>query len=369
MKNLMFAFFLAGILGMLYSCQSENLLPTDSLTMGNIANSTQKEPVAISDLPPVIITHVEQNYAPHHIASAWHVMGSGYEITLENGQLVYFNEMGNCIGEGGMHNGGGMHGNNGGGMHGNGGGMGGGNCNNCMGGDTIPAADLPQTVLDYVSENYPGETIVTVVVHLHGDYSVELSNGTVLMFEEDGEFMHECLGTGGGMHGNGGGMHGNNGGGMGGNQGGMHGNNGGGMGGGNCNNCMGGDTIPAADLPQTVLDYVSENYPGETIVTVVVHLHGDYSVELSNGTVLMFEEDGEFMHECLGTGNGGGWGGTTIPVADLPAAVVAYVTAHYPDASISNAMLKNNGYYFLHLSNGVMLLFDAGGNILFDSGN
>jgi len=259
----MFAFFLAGILGMLYSCQSENLLPTDSLTMGNIANSTQKEPVAISDLPPVIITHVEQNYAPHHIASAWHVMGSGYEITLENGQLVYFNEMGNCIGEGGMHNGGGMHGNNGGGMHGNGGGMGGGNCNNCMG----------------------------------------------------------------------------------------------------------GDTIPAADLPQTVLDYVSENYPGETIVTVVVHLHGDYSVELSNGTVLMFEEDGEFMHECLGTGNGGGWGGTTIPVADLPAAVVAYVTAHYPDASISNAMLKNNGYYFLHLSNGVMLLFDAGGNILFDSGN
>jgi putative PepSY-like beta-lactamase-inhibitor len=272
MKKLMFVFFLASMLTMLFSCQPDNLLPTDTLTMGNIANSTQKEVVTTSDLPSVITTHVAENYAPLQVELAWHVMDSGYEIMLEDGQLIYFNEMGNCIGEGDMHSGeGGMGGNNGGGMHGNNGGMGGG-----MGGS---------------------------------------------------------------------------------------------MGNGNCNNCMGGDTIPAADLPQAVLDYVSENYPEEIIVTVVVHPHGNYSVELSSGTVLMFDDNGEFMHACDGEGMGGGWGGATISVEDLPAAVLDYVTEHYPDATIESALEKHNGYYFLHLSNGEMLLFDADGNILFDSGN
>ena len=66
---------------------------------------------------------------------------------------------------------------------------------------------------------------------------------------------------------------------------------------------------------------------------------------------------------------GSGWGGTIISVEDLPAVVLAYVTENYPDDSITTAMLKNNGYFFVHLSNGVMLLFDTDGNILFDSGN
>lgn len=42
MENLMFAFFIAGLIGMLYSCEQDNLLPTYSLTMGNNPKRTRR---------------------------------------------------------------------------------------------------------------------------------------------------------------------------------------------------------------------------------------------------------------------------------------------------------------------------------------
>lgn len=112
-------------------------------------------------------------------------MGSGYKIMLDDGQLVYFNEMGEYIGEDGM----------GGGMHGNGGGMGGGmhdgGCNNCMGGDTIPAADLPQAVLDYVTENYPGDSIENAMLENNGYLFLHLSSGVMLLFDADGNTLFD----------------------------------------------------------------------------------------------------------------------------------------------------------------------------------
>lgn len=214
----------------------------------------------------------------------------------------------------------------------------------CMKGDTISSDSLPQAALDYIADNYPNETIEVVVERHHG-YGVELSDGTTLLFNDEGEFRKECNTSGG--------------------------NGGGNNGGGKKKGCMKGDTISVDSLPQIVLDYVADNYPNETIETVVVRGNGYYGAELSDGTTLIFDADGNFVKECNSKGNGGGngHGGGLISVDDLPAFVTDYIAENYPDEEVDKAYQKGSGEYFIKLSDGTKLVFDADGNLLYDSGN
>ena len=53
-------------------------------------------------------------------------------------------------------------------------------------------------------------------------------------------------------------------------------------------------TVPNAIVPQAILDYVAANYASSTVTTIEIENHG-YDIELSNGTDLVFNENGEFI--------------------------------------------------------------------------
>ena len=355
MKKLMIGFLLIGFAG-LWSCQKD-LLDDSSLGMiETIANDSSAEPLGTSDLPAAIVAYVNNNYSPLQIEMVFSSGGNGYEVILEDGQELYFGMDGSFLGHGDDDHGGGQMGN---GHHGNDGHGGGGYAANCIEGAAINPADLPQAVLDYATDNYPGLSIATAVIKPSGKFGVEMSDGMVLLFDEQGAFIKECTGEddphGGGHHG--GGHHG----------GGHH---GGGHHGGETHMCAFGDTLALTDLPQSAMDYITENYPGEDVVLVVAKHNGDFAAELSGGAVLIFDEDGTFEHECGNHGgHGPGWGGTEITASELPAAAITYMENHYPGETVVLAILTFHEKYFVELSNEVKIVFDADGNVLFDSGN
>lgn len=364
MKKLFFGMLLASVMGMFFACQKDSLSTANDL-INTIANSDSRQIVMVDDLSSNITGYVSQNYNPVSVEAAWHVAKAGYEVALEDGQVLYFNERHHFLGgdDGSEHPHGRLR---------------------CLRGDEASVNDLPTVATQHITDNFPGETIELVKIKFNGFFAVKLSGGDVLMFDADGVFIRECgemAGTGG--HGGGGG---------------------GGQGGHPCG-CMYGDTLTVADLVPAAADFIATEYPDETIAIVVLKASGKWAVELGDGTVLLFDADGVFIKECgvtepgsgpwgpwnpnhhggqgghhggggMGPGGGpggpvgpGGMGGTQITVDELPQLAKDYIAANYPDATVEFAVVKSNGNFFVKLSNNEKLLFDADGNILFDSGN
>lgn len=301
-----------GLAVVYFACQKDEVLPAanEELLIEQIVQAPNVEAVGVADLPSSIFTYVKQNHAPFEIEMAFHAPQLGYEAVLENGLCLFFGMNGNHLDHNEMHGDGGNH-------HGwsNSG-------NFCLLGDTLDVADLPQATLNYIAANYPGASVVTVVVKPCGTLGVELSGGFVLMFNPGGNFIHVCNAQGGGAnHGHGHGMNGGPGwhcdpGGM------------GGWGG----NCHGGQ---------------------------MGHGHGNHGGMGGH-------------HGNMGTQPGPNepcWGGTGISIDSLPAAITDYVSANHPDATVVHATQTFGGEYFLRLSDCARLVFDENGNILFDSGD
>ena len=357
MKNLFHPMLALGILAIFSSCQKDGLLSTAESLINTIANSDSKELVAAADLSNDITTYVERNHAPVSVEAAWKVDKAGYEVALEDGQLLYFNEKRTFLGrnDGSTSPRGDRH---------------------CLRGEDATTEDLPQAALDYLAANYADDSILTVKLKRFGYFAVELSGGDILIFNGEGEFIRLC-GEAGGPHGPGG-----------------PGGPGGGHQGGHPCGCMSGDTIDVSELPTTVTDYVTASYPDETIQNAVLKPSGKFAAELSDGSVLLFDADGNFIKECgvvdpngsghgpwqpggpgghhggAGPGGHGGHGihGTQVTLEELPQAAQDYLAATYPDATLDRAVEKPNGNFFVRLSNGAKILFDAEGNVLFDSG-
>ncbi|MCC6726911.1 MAG: PepSY-like domain-containing protein [Saprospiraceae bacterium] len=349
MKNLIYGMLAMGIMALAFACQKETTDATANL-INAIAGSDSKQAVSVSELPTEVREYVALSFTPVEIEAAWHVSGKGYEVELEDGQDLYFRDGGDCMG---TSNGGG------------------GGVFRCMRGDTVDVSELPQAAADYIAANYGSLTILTVVYKSHDNhtgYAVELSDGTILLFNGDGEFVNLCGEFPGGGDGNGHGDHG-------GDHDGDHGNHGGDHGpDGPQGGCAAGDTIDVADLPTAVTDYITANYSGETINIAVVKPSGKFGVELASGTVLLFDADGNFIKICDGQP---GHGGThqhhcdteLTALTDLPQAAQDYIATNYPGETLDHGCVKNNGNFFVELSNDAKILFDADGNVVFDSGN
>jgi len=170
--------------------------------------------------------------------------------------------------------------------------------------------------------------------------------------------------------------------------------------------------LDLSTLAQSIKDYVAANYADTiTITHAVLTKTGEYIVELSNHTLLLFDANGAFVkelpwppkgphhggpnpndstggcghpHDSTGMGGNGhpqdsthmGGGGNHPPhpgvkIADLSTlstVITAYVTANYPTATIKEAFLLPNGNYELEMTDGKKhfdLVFDANGNFLF----
>lgn len=204
--------------------------------------------------------------------------------------------------------------------------------------NAVNAATLPQTILDYISTNYPNQTVLTSEIENNGNYEVTLSNNVELIFNSSGAF----LGIDNDSNGN----------------------------------DYGDSNIPPANLPQIILDYVATNHPNKTIVDAELENNGHYEVQLNDGTVLVFDANGAL----LGTGvdqdnvnddndsNDNSNNETHIDPATLPSTVLTYISTNYPNETIIQAEVQSNGHYEVTLSNGIELFFDANGNFL-NTGN
>lgn len=102
--------------------------------------------------------------------------------------------------------------------------------------------------------------------------------------------------------------------------------------------------VAVADLPAAVTGYVSTNYAGSTI---------EHAGKLENGTMilkvkkadatyvgLVFDAAGVFVTVKT---HKGGKHGTDVAIADLPAALTAYITANYAGSTIKKAVKNDEG--------------------------
>jgi len=122
------------------------------------------------------------------------------------------------------------------------------------------------------------------------------------------------------------------------------------------------NSINVATVPQTILDYIATNYPNETIATSEIEDNGNYEVELNSGVELIFDNNGAFLGiDDDGTDD---FGDTDINPADLPQNILDYVLVNYPNNTITEAELENNGNYEIELDDSTVLIFDGNGTFL-----
>jgi hypothetical protein len=114
------------------------------------------ENVNSSQLPAPIFTYIESTYPGATIVSS-ELDDNYYEITLSNGTDLYFDLQGNLIG---------WEAENG----------------------SVQGDMLPQSILDYISTNYPAISIVEAEFD-DNRYEIELSNGIELYFDANGNFL------------------------------------------------------------------------------------------------------------------------------------------------------------------------------------
>ncbi len=183
---------------------------------------------------------------------------------------------------------------------------------------TTQATSLPANAATYVVSNYPDATIDYVLLQAASTarFIVGLNTTEELAFNNDGGFMgngkghhdgghpgdtiyHDSTGCGGGHHG--GGHHG------GGHHGGPHG-------------------IPIDSLSSVIKDYISTNFPGDTI------MHAEYDSLCVEGLVteVMIGQSGLEPVKLIFSGTGAFLlQASRINYTDTPQAVKDYITANY----------------------------------------
>ncbi|MHA6278635.1 PepSY-like domain-containing protein [Salinimicrobium sp. CAU 1759] len=188
----------------------------------------------------------------------------------------------------------------------------------------VNTAALPQAILDYITTNYPNNTIRKAEIEDNNNYEVELNDETELVFDQQGNFL--------GIDDDG-------------------------------DDDFGDEDIAVSDLPAAIREFVNTHFPGASIEEAERENNGNFEIELSNDVELIFDADGNFLGRAEDDDNDDS-DDEDIAVDDLPQAVRDYIAANYPDNSIIEAEREDDGGYEVTLNNGVELEFDAEGNFL-----
>jgi hypothetical protein len=231
------------------SCASEDSLATDDQLISDIGLAA-KSSVEVASLPTQITTTVEDTYFETYIEEALLARGKGYQINMEDGQQAYFDTTGRQL----LARGGGGKGGHG--HHGEG----------HEHPDAISIDSLPAIIVDYISTNYPEDTIKRAKLREDGTYWVGLESHTILVFDADGNFVMETTAE---DHSCGGHGH--------------------------------GQDVAVEDLPTAITDYITANYPTATIERAKYKENEKYvvGVLLGDGTkkLLVFDAEGNFLFE------------------------------------------------------------------------
>ena len=186
--------------------------------------------------------------------------------------------------------------------------------------DTL-VTDYPTAIDEYITQNFPGATVDEVELEEDGTYGVELDNGIELIFDANGNFLEEEMEDEEGED----------------------------------------EDNYVTDYPAAIDEYVAQNYPDASIEEVELEDDGTYEVELDNDVELIFDADGNFLEEEMEDEEGED---EDNYVTDYPAAIDEYVAQNYPDATIEEVELEDDGTYEVELDNDIELIFDADGNFL-----
>jgi hypothetical protein len=204
----------------------------------------------------------------------------------------------------------------------------------------VKVGDLPVAILEFVAREFPDLTIDEAEEEDNGNFEVELSDGTELIFDADGTF----LGVDDDSEENG---------------------------------DYDDSDIAVADLLPAILEYIELNYPGIGIDEAELEHNEQYEVTLNDDTVLIFNTNGEFLGVGVDENDQDGDGdydweeedghddGETIDPSQLPELALAYLAETYPDLTIVRAEIEDEGDYEVTLSNGLEVYFDSEGNFLY----
>ena len=203
----------------------------------------------------------------------------------------------------------------------------------------VKVGDLSMAILEFVVREFPELTIDEAEEEYNGNFEVELSDGTELVFDANGIF----LGIDDDSEENG---------------------------------DFDDSDVDIETLLPVILEYVELNYPGEGVDEAEMEHNDQYEVTLNDDTVLIFNTNGEFLGVGVDENDQDGDGdydweeedghddGETIDPAQLPENVLVYLADTYPDLTILHAEIEDEEDFEVTMSNGLEVYFDAEGNFL-----
>ncbi len=240
MKKLIFVFVSVLTISLLTSCNKEETVTEDSL-IEEIASSSSKVNVEPDALPAQTQQIIEEEYFETYVETVSRVDNKGYEITMGNEDVMYCDIRGDELrGRDRLH-----------GPHRPG---------PCGRGEPVSVEDLPDAIVDYITENYPGEDILRA--KLKGDkYLVKITGHMILVFEGDGTFLLEAPIFR------------------------------------FCNHFV--DRINIDNLHDVIVDYITENYPNAEI-KIAWRVRGKIVVGIitpDGRKIVVFDLDGNFLFD------------------------------------------------------------------------
>lgn len=188
----------------------------------------------------------------------------------------------------------------------------------------INTAALPQAILNYISTNYPNNTVKEAEIEDNNNYEVELNDGTELIFDQQGNFL---------------GIDDDD------------------------DDDYGDEDIAPGDLPANMLNFINIHFPGTTIDEAERENNGNYEIELSNDVELIFDSDGNFLGRADDDDNDDN-DDDDIEISELPQVIRDYIATNYPNNTIIEAEREDDNTFEVTLNNGLELEFDANGNFL-----
>ena len=195
--------------------------------------------VSTSSLPQNILDYITSTYPGVTIREAEVEDNNNFEVYLSNGLELVFDQDGNFLGIDE-------------------------DSDDDFGDEHLTVSEIPQNILDFIEDNFPGAVIDEAEKENNGNYEIELENDVELIFSSSEEFLGQAEDEN--------------------------------------EDDFDDDEIAPGDLPQNILDYLSENYPDNVIIEAEIEDDGEYEVTLDNGVELEFDADGNFISAEDGNG-------------------------------------------------------------------
>lgn len=240
MKKLLFVFVSFLTLSFLTSCNKDETVTDDAL-IDEIATSSSKINIEPEELPAQAQQTIEDEYFETYVETVSKVDNKGYEITMGNEDVMYCDTQGRELRGAGRHHG----------PHRPG---------PCGRGEPVNIEDLPATIGDYITANYPGAEMLRAKL-LGEKYLIKITGHLILVFELDGTFVVEAPVFR------------------------------------FCNHFL--DRIEIENLLDVIVDYITDNYPGSEI-KVAWKIRGRIVVGIitpDGRAIVVFDLDGNFLFE------------------------------------------------------------------------